>query len=55
MKIVTSGERPPVTIEFTYEEAKALRTAVLADLTWSETEHEDLWEAFESVLAKAVK
>lgn len=56
MRLIKEEEvkKPPVVIEFEYEEALQMARSVMNDITWSETHASDLYSEFHSTLLEGL-
>lgn len=53
MRVVLT-DRPPVVIEFNYDEARRLYASSTNDFPWDETTEEELWGMFNELLAEGL-
>lgn len=51
---VVKTDRPPVVVEFDYDEARKLYFSSMNDFNWEETSEEDLWAEFNELLGEGL-
>lgn len=54
-KLDITSKKPPLTIQFTFEEVKFFRDSVMEDIQWSSTRDQYKWKIFHDLLETHVE